>query len=141
MQTEQLKEALSIGAPYVPIDTAPGTVLAGPLDMQKFNRGMFILQLGAFAGASTVAFKLTESDTSGGSYTDVSGGGGTTLAVAGKCATIEFRASQISKRFVKLSITVGVANAVVCCIPIGAQAEHKPATVNDSAIVVQRTVV
>lgn len=61
----------------------------------------------ALAGSSpTLALKLTESDTSGGSYTDVSGGGFTAQAGTALAQSLSLEKSKL-KRFVKLNAVIG----------------------------------
>ena len=100
MHTEQLTQALSIaGAPVHPASVAPGTADTGGIDMQKFKRALFVLDVGAFGGSATVDMKLQESvDNS--AFTDLAGTGVaiTQLAAAGgnnRLATLEARTGQL----------------------------------------------
>jgi len=85
--------------------TATGTGSA--IDLQGYEGDMAVL-LDAEAGSSgvTYAVKLTESDESGGTYTDVTGGAFTTTAA--NTASLQKIYVNVSalKRYVKVSVTV-----------------------------------
>ena len=85
--------------------TATGTGSA--IDLLGYEGDIAVL-LDAEAGGGTITYavKLTESDTTGGTYTDVTGGGFTTTA--GNTASLHKIFVNVSnlKRFVKVSITV-----------------------------------
>ena len=85
--------------------TATGTGSA--IDLLGYEGDMAVL-LDAEAGGGTITYavKLTESDTTGGTYTDVTGGGFTTTA--GNTASLQKIFVNVSnlKRFVKVSIAV-----------------------------------
>lgn len=146
MYTEQLTQALSLAAaPLHPASVAPGTADTGGLDMQRFRRVLFVLDIGAFGASATVDMKLQES-TDNAVYTDLAGGAITQMAQAGgnnKLATLEVRAGQLSagKRYVRARVTVGTAATTLCCIPLGGEADFKPGSALDIAPVVQRVVV
>ena len=148
MHTEQMTQALSIaGAPVHPGSVSPGTADAGGIDMQKFKRALFVLDVGVFGASATVDLKLQESvDNS--AFTDLAGTGVaiTQLVAAGgnnRLATLEARAGQLSagKRYLRARVTVGTAATILCCIPIASPADYKPASQNDVAAVAQRSVV
>lgn len=140
MYTEQLSQALSIAAaPIHPVSVSPGTTDSGGIDMSRFLRATFLLNVGAFGASATVDMKLQES-ADGSSYADmaVSGSSITQLVAAGgnnRLATLEVRAGQLSpgKRFVRARVVVGTAATILCCIPIGSPADYKPASQNDIA--------
>jgi hypothetical protein len=147
MYTEQLSQSLSIAAaPIDPQSVAPGTIDTGGIDMSKFRRARFILHVGAFGTNATVDMKLQESNASDFSsgVTDVAGAAITPLAAGGgnnRLASIEVRAGQLSKRYVRARVTVGTAATILQCLPLGSEAVHEPANVNDVAAVAQRLVV
>ena len=146
MYTEQLSQALSIGgAPVHPASVAAGTADTGGIDMQKFRRALFVLDVGAFGASATVDMKLQES-TDNSSFTDLAGTGAsiTQLAAAGgnnRLATLEVRAGQITKRYVRARVTVGTAATILCCVALGGEAVDKPGSAQDVAAVAQRSVV
>src|SRR5947209_6510014 len=114
MYTEQLSQALSVAAaPVHPQAVAAGTADTGGIDMSKFRRALFVLDVGAFGASATVDMKLQESADNS-SFTDLTGGAITQLAAAGgnnRLASIEVRAGQLSagKRYVRARVTVGTA--------------------------------
>jgi hypothetical protein len=146
MYTEQMSQALSItGAPVHSASVAVGTADTGGIDMQKFRRALFVLDVGAFGASATVDMKLQES-TDNSTFTDLVGTGVaiTQLLAAGgnnRLATLEVRAGQITKRYVRARVTVGTAATQLCCIALGGEAIDKPGAAQDIAAVVQRSVV
>ena len=146
MYTEQLTQALSIAAaPIHPASVAVGTADTGGIDMQKFRRALFVLDVGAFGAVATVDMKLQES-TDNSSFTDLSGTGVsiTQLVAAGgnnRLATLEVRAGQITKRYVRARVTVGTADTILTCLALGGEAVAKPGKAQDVAAVAQRQVV
>jgi hypothetical protein len=148
MYTEQMSQGLSIAAaPVHPQSVAVGTADTGGIDMQKFRRALFVLDVGAFGASATVDMKLQESvDNS--TFTDLAGTGvGITQLVAGggnnRLATLEARAGQLSqgKRYLRARVTIGVAATQACCIALGGESIDKPGSAQDIAAVAQRSVV
>jgi len=89
-------------------DVVAATGLGSAIDLLGYEGDIAVL-LDAEAGGAgiTYAVKLTESDTSGGTYTDVTGGGfTTTTANTASLQKIFVNVSNL-KRFVKASVTVG----------------------------------
>ena len=146
MLTEQLTQALAIaGAPIHPQSVGVGTADTGGLDMSKFRRALFVLDVGAFGSSATVDMKLQES-TDNSSFTDLAGTGVaiTQLVAAGgnnRLATLEVRADQLTKRYVRARVTVGTAATLLQCLALGGEAIAKPGNVNDLGAVAQRSVV
>ena len=71
MYTEQMTQALSIaGAPVHSASVGVGTADTGGVDMQKFRRVLFVLDVGAFGASATVDMKLQES-TDNSTFTDL----------------------------------------------------------------------
>lgn len=145
MYTEQLTEALSIQGKIDPASQGAGSVTIGSgVDMQKFRRALFILDVGAFGASATVDMKLVESNSSNmASPTDVAGSNvAITQLVAGggnnRLATLEIRADQVTKRYVGVTVTVGTAATLLGVIALGGEAVHKPGKAADIAAVAQR---
>jgi hypothetical protein len=91
----------------LPSDVVTTTGLGSAVDLEDYEGEMAVV-LDAEAGGAgiTYAVKLQESDTSGGTYTDVTGGAFTTTdANAALVEKISVNTNDM-KRFVKLSITV-----------------------------------
>ncbi len=89
-------------------DVVTATGLGSAIDLLGYEGDIAVLLDAEAGGASiTYAVKLTESDTSGGTYTDVTGGGfTTTTANTASLQKIFVNVSNL-KRFVKASVTVG----------------------------------
>ena len=108
----------------LPNDVVTATGTGSAVDLQGYEGDIAVL-LDAEAGGSgvTYAVKLTESATSGGSYTDVSGGGFTTTAAnTASVQKIYVNASNL-KRYVKVSITVagGTGAGAVSVMGLGSK--------------------
>jgi hypothetical protein len=144
MITNTMTLDLSLGAVQIsPQSLAPGSFGTGGLDMQKFLRAMFLLNVGAFGVAATVDMKLQESNDSTFAVgtTDITGAVLTQLLAAGgdnKMATIEVKVSQLTKRYVRALVTVGVAATLISVTPVGCNPVNDPANQNDVAAAVQR---
>src|ERR1700687_2295021 len=117
MYTEQMSQGLSIaGNPIHAQSLAAATPTGtGGVDMQKFRRALFILDVGAFGASATVDMKLQESPDNA-TFTDlaVTNTSITQLVVGGgnnRLATLEARAGQLSagKRYLRALVTVGTA--------------------------------
>jgi hypothetical protein len=147
MYTEQLSQALSIQSHIPPAAQAAGAVtIASGVDMQKFRRALFVLDVGAFGASATVDMKLVESNSSNmSSQTDLAGSNVaiTQLQAAGgnnRLASLEARAGQMTKRYLGVTVTVGTATTTLGVIALGAEAIAKPGSVNDITAVAQRNV-
>ena len=108
----------------LPNDVVTATGTGSAVDLQGYEGDIAVL-LDAEAGGSgvTYAVKLTESATSGGSYTDVSGGGFTTTSAnTASVQKIYVNASNL-KRYVKVSITVagGTGAGAVSVMGLGSK--------------------
>lgn len=142
MYTEQLSQALALGTPIHPVSQGVGTADSGGLDVQKFRRAMFVVNVGAVGAGGTVDAKLQESADNS-TFTDLSGTGVsiTQITTSNKVATLEVRAGQLTKRYVRCRVTVG-GNAVLIAVnALGGEAVVKPGSQNDAAAVAQRQVV
>src|SRR5262245_9513721 len=105
MWTEQMSQGLSLAAaPVHPQSVAVGTADTGGVDLQKFRRVMFIIDVGSVGAAGTVDAKLQES-TDNATFTDLAGTGVaiTQITTSNKLATLEARAGQLSagKRYAR----------------------------------------
>jgi len=91
----------------LPNDVVTTTGLGYAVDLEEYEGEMAVVLDAEAGGASvTYAVKLQESDTSGGTYTDVTGGAFTTTdANTALVEKISVNTNDM-KRFVKLSITV-----------------------------------
>jgi hypothetical protein len=108
----------------LPNDVVTATGTGSAVDLQGYEGDVAVL-LDAEAGGAgvTYAVKLTESATSGGSYTDVSGGAfTTTTANTASVQKIYVNASNL-KRYIKVSITVagGTGAGAVSVVAVGSK--------------------
>lgn len=92
---------------FIANDVTASTKTGSAVDLQDYE-GDISLSLDAEAGGSgiTYAVKLTEADTSGGSYTDVSGGAFTTTDANTALVEQLIVNSDKTKRFIKCVVTV-----------------------------------
>lgn len=128
---------------------SPATVNSTPaltdaVDMSKYDEVMFVFLTGDMA-AETIDFKLQESATSGGSYTDISGKAITQLAAHAsnndnKVAVINLKASELGagKQYVKGRAVTGNTTGGSCCVvALGMKPRFGPASDDDLAAVVE----
>ena len=102
----------NLGSKGTAVDILPNDVLASTangsgVDLQGYEgSAAFVLSSEAMGASVTLAVKLQECDTSGGTYTDVSSGGFTTTAA--NTAAFETIALNVSdlKRYIISSCTV-----------------------------------
>jgi hypothetical protein len=105
-------------------DVVTATGIGSAVDLQLYEGDIAVI-LDAEAGGAgiTYAVKLTESDTSGGSYTDVTGGAFTTTTA--NTALVEKISVNTDgmKRFVKASVTVagGTGAGAVSVVALGSK--------------------
>lgn len=112
--------------------------------MSIWEETIFILLLGDMA-SETIDFKLQESATSGGTYTDISGKTATQLAAHAsnndnKQIVINLKAPELSAgmRYVKArAITGGATGGPACVVALGMKPKFGPASDDDLADVVQ----
>jgi hypothetical protein len=92
---------------FIPNDVVTATKTGSAIDLTNYEGDMVVL-LDAEAGGSgvTYAVKLTASDTSGGTYTDVTGGAFTTTTANTLLLEKIFVNVTDIKRFVKVVVTV-----------------------------------
>jgi hypothetical protein len=94
-------------------------------------------------GGGTISAKLQES-TDNSSFTDLSGSNVsiTGKTTANKIETFEVRADQITKRYVRLSVTEGGSqNVLVSANAVGDEANHKPGNLLNGTAVDTQSVV
>ena len=108
----------------LPSDVVTATGVGSAIDLLDYEGDIAVsLDAEAGGGSVTYAVKLTECDTSGGTYTDVSGGGFTTSgANAAVTEKISVNTDSI-KRFIKASVTVagGTGAGAVSVVAFGSK--------------------
>ena len=115
--------------------------LTAAIDMSMWSRIVAVVQTGILGTSATVDLKLTDSDATGGSYTDISGKAITQLVKASNDddqAVINLRFDELNTdaRFVKAAMTVGTATSDCSAIVMGLP-RYYPASDNDIASVVE----
>jgi len=154
MFTEQLTQELSLADDLIPANTVNSAtpVYSTGLDMSKFKRVMYEIQIGAITGAGTVDAKLQSCAASnfGSGVHNITGSNITqvTNANPNTRVTIEVRADEVEQqnhgdRYVRLAVTIGANSVVFGATGWGASGIHEPANANDlpSNTVIQRVVV
>ena len=115
--------------------------LTAAIDMSMWSRIVAVVQTGTLGTSATVDLKLTDSDATGGTYTDISGKAITQLVKASNDddqAVINLRFDELNTdaRFVKAAVTVGTATSDCSAIVMGLP-RYYPASDNDIASVVE----
>ena len=144
MFTEQLSQGLSLAAtPIQPqtLNNSSASTGNSGVDMQKFRRALFIVLTGTVTGGGSLSAKLQESTDGSSSWTDIAGAALTAITASNKAATLELRADQMTKRYVRATLTeTGSQNVVCACAALGGEAVEKPGNAQDVAAVTQRLV-
>ena len=123
------------GLAPISLNSAAATAIA--IDAAGYSALRVFAGFGVIGGDATV-FKLQECETTGGTYTDITGADFTVspLAVpatatdAGKQFIIDVKLGGSRKRFFKLQITTG-ATTLVCSYAILARADHQSLVATD----------
>jgi hypothetical protein len=137
LYTEQLTQALGFVAPVHPQTINNATVSTGGVDLQQFKRALFVLDVGAVGNGGSLTATLQESSDQS-TWTPLAGVNvsQTAIVTASKLYTFEARADQMSKRYLRLSVQeTGGVNVTVCCVAFGAEAIHKPGSLQNSSAV------
>jgi hypothetical protein len=141
MITEPMSLGLSIAAaPTHPQTLNNASAPTGGIDMQKFERALFIVDIGAVVASGSITAKLQQS-VDNVTFTDLAGGAATAVSSSSKVITLEARAGQLSagNRYLRCQITETAGqNVVVCGIPLGGETHQKPASAQDHTSVTQR---
>ena len=89
---------------------AVGADSSAAIDTAGYHQAMIVFNAGTVGSSGTVDVKVQECDTSGGSYTDVSGAAFTQVTASNDDATYVGRVNlNGTKRFLKVVLTVGTA--------------------------------
>jgi hypothetical protein len=91
------------------------------VDLAGYEGDVQIILTGTAAGADAdLTFRIEESDTLGGTYTAVTGGGFTAIGNAAAKEVITLNSNDL-KRFIRLSCTAetGTASSAVTCLGFG----------------------
>ena len=143
MYTETITQRLALTAPINPQVVNNATKTTGGVDLSRAHRAFFLLEIGAVVGGGSINAKLQESSDNV-TYTDLAGNNVslTGLTTANKQYSFEVRPDQLTKRYVRLSITeTGVQNVNVCAVGWSDEGDHKPNSLNNDASVSTQNVV
>lgn len=145
MYTEQLTQSLCFNSPPTHPVAKTASFNSGSVDLQLFKRALFVIDIGAVTGTSpTLDGKLQES-TDNSTFTDLAGTNVTLtqITTGNKLVTMEVRADQVTKRYVRMAFTIGGTSPsfTMAVIPLGGEAIHKPGNANNDASVTEQKVV
>lgn len=118
-------------------------VLTGAIDMKDWERLIVVAQSGTLGTSGTLDIAAQASATSGGTYAALTGRSATQLVKAtddNKIVVIEVTqddVAKVEKRYVKINMVAGTANATAGCVVLGVPASYKKASDNDLAAVAQ----
>jgi hypothetical protein len=124
-------EDWAIVATIDPDAYAAAETLSDEIDMADYHEICAVVMAGALGSSATLDAAFHGSTTSGGSYAAISGKSITQLTQAGtdddKQAVIHLRSDEQTKRYVKLSMTIGTATSDCGAIVFG-RPRYSPAT-------------
>jgi hypothetical protein len=145
MYTETLTQRLGIGAPIFTQSLNSSNATSGSIDMSKFHRALFILEVGSVTASGLLNVQLVEDTNSSLNAATSLAGNNVSLAnlnTANKQYTFEVRADQMTKRYVGLQCTETAGHAItVTVVGFGDEANHKPGNAaNDASVVTQNVV-
>jgi hypothetical protein len=146
MYTEQLTQALAQVDQIFPSNAAAGTVNSTGIDMQKNQRALWIIEIGAMTASSTVNIVLQSAAnsnfnanvhnmTTNTNIAQVVNTSGGNLVV-----TVETSAEAVTNqnngdRYARVQVVVGTAAVNYSVIGFGGEATHKPASAQNPAAV------
>jgi len=105
-----------------PVASAAATINGVAVDRRDFGSAVLTHFAGAATGAptaQTAATKLQESDTSGGTFTDVTGAAPSDLTVDDTDSSVDVDLTGV-KRFVRVVTTVSFTGGTSPTLPVGA---------------------
>lgn len=146
MAEQRLGEELAIVGLLLPLSRAAGTYTSSVIDMQMFRRILATVQLGAMVATATLNAKLQASPDGSTDWQDIPSKAIAQLADtnSGKIARINLQAEECKissdnqpRRYVRVSVTVAVANVTFGIAVDGARARYGPSSNYDSADVVE----
>ena len=150
MYTEQLTQALSPVDNILPSNAAAGTVNSSGIDLQKFRRAIFVIEVGAMTASATFDAKLQSCSLSNfaSGVHSITGGAITQIANTGNnvVVTIETTDEAMEQknpgdRYVRIQCVVTTAAVNFSAIGLGGEAQHKPASLQNPSSVTQQLVV
>jgi hypothetical protein len=149
MMSETITQRLGITTPVSNQTINSGgtaTVTTGSVDMQKFHRAFFLVEIGTVVSGGTVTLQLIESASANLSSAQapqtVSNISLTGLNTSNKQYSFEIRADQLDAgyRYVGLQATEtsgsGGHNVAITIVGFGDEANHKPGNANNDSTTV-----
>lgn len=142
MYTERLSEALGVVSCIDPDAYTAAAYNGDVIDMSKYSRVLFLIQVGTMASTSTVDWLLKGDTASGGSFTTtITGKSITQLTEAGadsdKQVVVEVTAEEVAAqgfRYIRETLTVATAASDAGTVAIGL-VDTTPASALDLATV------
>ena len=145
MYTEQLTQALGFCTEIDPQVINNTNKTTGSIDMSKFKRALFVINVGAVVAGGSLNFQLIEDvQSSLATATNLAGNNTsqTGFTTANRLVTFEARSEQMTKRYLGLKVTeTGSQNVQVCVIALGGEAVNKPGSAQNVAAVANQNVV
>jgi hypothetical protein len=136
MWMEQLGQALGQVDQIFPSNAAAGTYNSVGVDMSRFHRALWVIELGAFTSGGTVNITLqtaANSNFNAGvhnltvntNFAQVTSGGANTVV------TVELQADSVTNqnpgdRYGRVSVVIGTAAVNFSVTGFGAESNHKP---------------
>jgi hypothetical protein len=142
MYTEQMSQGLSIVDKIDPASVNAANATSNGMDMSKFRRAMYEVQVGSFTGAATVSAVLQTCANSNfaSNVHNMTGGTITTLNNASNNVRVTLETTDEAivnqnsgDRYLRCVIVVGVNAVVVGATGWGGESKEKPANANDIA--------
>ena len=132
MMTAQLKEQLALPAlntGLLPV-SVNGETNSGTMDMSKFHRGMFLVNIAVGAAGGNIRLQQTN-NADGTSAVNVANGTAIAYTVNNSVYTVEVRGDQLTRRYIRINLVTDAAT--ICGITgIGAEPRHQPISDNTS---------
>jgi hypothetical protein len=134
-QNKQISRLVEAQASVVPGSKSTGAITATAVDAQGFDRVQHVIQLGSFGTGASFDAEITESASSGGSYTIIASSGLTPITASGanKVVLVDVPVNS-AKPYQKIRSTastaaIGMSVVALCYGGSGA----KPTTAEDVA--------
>ena len=151
MVTEQLTQGLAQVDQILPSNAAAGTVNSGGIDMQKFRRAIYVVEVGAMTASATLDAKLqscSQANFASGVH-NMTAGAITQIANTGNNVVVTLETSDDAvnqqnpgDRYVRLQCVVSTAAVNFSAAGMGGEARQKPASAqNNTTVVTQQLVI
>jgi hypothetical protein len=141
INTERMSEAIAIPAAGIrSASQSVGSVSTSAINLQKFRRVAFLIDVGTVGASGTVDFKVQWCATSGGTYADLANTSITQITASSAYAIVEVTAEQVTAvqptaQYLKGKLTIGTAASQVSVVPIAGICRFEPASnANDASV-------